>query len=266
MKMLPALQQDFQEHLLRGSDAVRVHVVGSERFPVETRLGIYAHAYTGRLAEALQSNFPALAALLGESDFAALAHSYITANPSRHFSIRWYGEQLPPWLAKHPDYRDAPLLAELAQWEWATGLAFDAADATALTHADLAGIPQSQWPQLRLRWHPAVQRLDLRWNVPAIWQALTGEGERPEAQLQPRATPWLIWRDGLVTFYRSLSTVEAGAVDGARAGWPFAEVCEHLCAHVPAADAAAQAAGLLRGWVQSGLIVGVSSQTTAPPA
>jgi hypothetical protein len=44
-------------------------------------------------------------------------------------------------------------------------------------------------------------------------------------------------------------------LDAARSGWPFGELCELLCDEVGEPEAPAQAAALLRGWVQSGLIV-----------
>ena len=70
MSALTRVQGDFQDYLLRGAAAVQEHVIGSARVPVATRLAIYGGAYGSRLAEALESNFPALAKLLGETDFA----------------------------------------------------------------------------------------------------------------------------------------------------------------------------------------------------
>src|SRR2546430_10230363 len=51
MSGLAGVQGDFQDYLLRESDAVGAHVLGTARVPVATRLGIYAGAYPGRLAE-----------------------------------------------------------------------------------------------------------------------------------------------------------------------------------------------------------------------
>ena len=89
---LAQVQGDFQEYLLRGDRAIEAHVVGTARVPVATRLAIYGDGYGSRLAEALASNFPALAQLLGEADFQALAASYVRAHDSPYFSIRYYGD------------------------------------------------------------------------------------------------------------------------------------------------------------------------------
>jgi len=258
MSHLGRLQGEFQDYLLRGRAGVETHVLGSERVPVATRLGIYANAYVTRLSAALASNFPALAGLLGAGDFNALAAEYVRTHDSPFFSIRYYGDALAQFLAGHESYTAAPVLAELARWEWAMTSAFDAADREPLGHEALASVPPQQWAQLRFGWHPSVQRLTLWWNVPQLWQALTGEGERPPATLAAEPVDWLLWREELTTYYRSLSPTEAAVLDVARSGWPFGELCELLCAEVGATDAPLQAATLLRGWIAAGLIVSAS--------
>jgi hypothetical protein len=249
------LQRDFQDYLLRGDAAVEAHVVGTVRVPVATRLGIYAGAYRSRLADALAHNYPGLAKLLGETDFQTLASDYILAHDSPFFSIRYYGDALPQFLASREDYSAAPVLAELAQWEWAMGCVFDAAEAPPLAHEALARIPAQQWAQLRFSWHPSVRRLALSWNVPQLWQALTNDAERPALSLAARPAQWLLWREELTSYFRSMPQAEAAALDAARSGWPFAELCELLCDELGESEAPAQAAALLRGWIAAGLIV-----------
>ena len=255
MSALKQLQGAFQDYLLRGDPSVERHVLGSARVPVRTRLEIYGRAYGSRLAEALASNFPVLAQLLGEADFQALASEYVRAHDSPFFSIRYYGDQLAQFLATREHYAAAPVLAELARWEWAMTSVFDAADATALTPEALGHVPPERWAQLRFGCHPSVQRLTLWWNVPQLWQALTDQAERPAASLAAEPLEWLLWRQELTTYFRSLSNSEAAALDAARRGWPFGELCELLCAQLGDTAAPAEAATLLRGWIASGLIV-----------
>lgn len=254
MSTLAGVQGAFQEYLLRGDPAIEAHVVGTERVPVATRLEIYGGAYGSRLAEALASNFPALARLLGEVDFQTLASAYVRAHESPFFSIRYYGDHLEEFLATDAQYSGAPLLAELARWEWTLGKAFDAADAVPVTHEALAGVLPAQWAQLRFGWHPSVQRLELHWNAPQVWQAATEERDPPQASFTQEAQPWLVWRQELSTYFRSLPQTEAAALDAARKGWPFGELCALLCAKLGDAEAPMQAATLLRGWIAAGLI------------
>jgi hypothetical protein len=256
---LAQLQQQFQHYLLRGeAAALEPQVLGTARVPVATRLAIYGGAYRSRLADALGANYPALATLIGETDFDTLAEAYIGTHDSPYFSIRYYGDDLAQFLATHEDYTSAPVLAELARWEWAMTGVFDAADATALDPQALAQLPPAAWAQARFTWHPSVTRLDLMWNVPQLWQALTDATPRPTLELASEAVPWLLWREELTTYFRSLGRTEAAALDAARSGWPFGELCELLCEEVGAEAAAAQAATLLRGWIGAGLIVSVA--------
>jgi hypothetical protein len=250
---LADVQGDFQAYLLRGSDGITPHLIGTARVPLQTRLSIYADAYRSRLAEALAANFPVLAKLL-DADFDALASAYVHTHDSPYFSIRYYGDDLARFLAAHEAYAPVPVLAELARWEWAMTLVFDAADAQPLTHATLARVPPEQWAQLRFQWHPSVQRLALNWNVPQTWQALSDHAERPPTLFSHTPMQWLLWRQELTSYFRSLPPSEAAALDAARSGWPFGELCALLCDEVGDAQAPLQAATLLRGWVDSGLI------------
>jgi hypothetical protein len=254
---LAHLQQDFQDYLLRGAQAVHAHVHGSARVDAEQRLGIYAHAYRSRLEEALASNYRALEKLL-DADFAVLAEAYVRTHDSPYFTIRYYGDDLAAFLASREEYAGAPLLAELARWEWAMGSVFDAADATPLAPETLARIAPQRWAQLRFTWHPSVARLALHWNAPQIWQALTEEVPRPAAAFAAQPAQWLLWRQELTSYFRSLTEAEAAALDAARSGWPFAELCELLCEQLGAERAPLEAATYLRTWVSAGLIVGVA--------
>ena len=63
----------------------------------------------------------------------------------------------------------------------------------------------------------------------------------------------MIWRDQLITRYRSLAADEAAALQGmAVHGWNFAELCGEL-AHL-GEQAPAQAVSWLRQWLTDGLL------------
>jgi hypothetical protein len=255
MSELARVQGEFQDYLLRGARAIEQRVVGSARFALETRLGIYAGAYGSRLIDALGSSYPALAALLGEEDFRALGAEYVRTHDSPYFSIRNYGDALGEFLAGHADYADVPLLAELACFEWALCAVFDAADAEPLSAAALARLAPADWPELRLTFHPSLRRLALKWNAPQLWKALTEGAGRPELCVETEPIEWLLWRQDLTTCFRSLGADEAAALDAARRGQSFAELCELLAAWHGTERAPHDAAALLAAWLGAGLIV-----------
>ena len=255
MSRLPDIQDAFQRFLLAGDPDIGSHVVGTQRVPVETRLGIYGDGYRSRLIEVLQTSFPVLANLLGEADFHELAAKYVNTHESTFFSVRYYGDELADFLASDAEYAKAPLLAELARWEWAMAAAFDAADAEPIDIAALAQVAPEEWAELRFGWSPSVQVLELEWNAPQLWKAVTEETERPDPSLNPKPASWLIWRRDLQIYFRPLGEEEAAVIAAARAGQSFGELCVRLCEHLDENEASLHAAGFLRGWVQAGLIV-----------
>jgi hypothetical protein len=257
MARLPEIQADFQSYLLGGDAAIDAHVVGTERVPIATRLAIYGDGYRARLVEALQANFPVLSELLGEADFETLAGAYIRTHDSPFFSIRYYGSALSDFLAAEAAYAGAPVLAELARWEWAMTEVFDAPDAESIAVSDLARVAPEDWGDLRFEWHPSIRRLALLWNAPPIWKAVSDEGEPPEVTYSPEPVEWLLWRQELRTFFRSLQPGEAIALTAAREGQSFGEICDLLSAEFGETEAPAKAAGFLRNWVESGLLTAV---------
>jgi len=259
MTRLTHVQDDFQNFLLLGDAAVEAHVVGTERVPAATRLGIYGNAYRARLIEALQTNFPVLTKLMGETDFDTMAARYVRAHDSIFFSIRYYGDRLADFLASDPGYASAPVLAELARWEWTLTEVFDAADAAPVKASALTDVKPEQWGALHFELHPSVRTLELAWNVPQIWKAIMADAERPQADLHGQPMKWLLWRQELETYFRSLTAAEGEAVEAARAGQSFGEICILLCAHYSDEEAPVRAAGFLRNWVESGLISAVSA-------
>ena len=257
MTRLPQIQDAFQGYLLRGDDAVQALVVGTERVPIETRLSIYGDGYCSRLIEALQANFPVLSELLGEADFAALGTVYVRSHDSPFFSIRYYGNALADFLATEPEYSGAPVLADLARWEWMMTEVFDAADAEAVTVANLAQLAPEEWAELRFGLHPSVRRLGLAWNAPQIWNAVSDKEEPPEVEFSATPVEWVLWRQELRTYFRSLQPGEAGALQAVRDGQSFGELCTLLCAEFGEEAAPSQAAGFLRAWVESGMLTAV---------
>ena len=77
----------------------------------------------------------------------------------------------------------------------------------------------------------------------------------PEVAFSPEPVQWLLWRQDLRTYFRSLQPGEAQAFEAAREGQSFGEVCAALCDEFGEAQAPATAAGFLRGWVESASLV-----------
>lgn len=259
MKNLAALQRGFQGHVYAPGRAMERAVVATPRADAARRLGIYSDAYRSRLVEALGNDYPALQGLLGEAGFDRMMREYVAAHPSRHSNLRWYGGELARFLALSPRWRRRPLLADLARFEWALGLAFDAADAASATVEEAARIPAADWPAMRLRLHPSVQRLRLqsRGAAPRAWNMNVGGRGDALAGARSRSSAWLVWRRTHQPFFRPLPPAEAWALGAVARGRDFAALAGGLRRFVGAAHAARTAAQLLRNWLAEGLVCSI---------
>lgn len=256
MSALAELQRDFQRHVMHGHDRIVDAITGTPRVPAALRLAIYSEAYRLRLTDALASTLPRLQQLLGKDRFATLAGQYIELSPSRYPSIRWFGDQLPLLLRRA--FAKQPWLAELATWEWAIAAAFDGADCEPIGIEALAAVAPEQWPALQFQFHPTLQLMQMRTNAPLLFKALTEESPPPAGAVLDDPQPWLIWREGLKTQYRSLTPDEAAALEAMRAGGTFETLCDTLCGWHEVEAVPMQAAGLLKRWVVEQMIVAVA--------
>ena len=249
---LTLLQQRVATSIRQRSDDALALIAKSQPISPAIRLGVYQDAYLLRLDEALRGNFPKLHVLLGDESMMALTTAYVAAQPSRRPSIRWFGDQLPAFLATHPDYAPVPALADLARFEWALCTAFDAADADTVPATALGTLSDDDWPALRLTFHPSLQPIALAWNCVAVWRALD-TGETPPNPSSD-ARNWAIWRQIDQPHYRSLGDDEAALLRAMQSGLPLATACESLLPWHDEDAAPAHAAGLLGRWLHEGWI------------
>jgi len=254
---LRRLQQDLQSYLLGAPSAIEAAIVDAPPLPVPARLGIYHNAYRVRLIDALHDTYPVMHALLGDEVYAAMGEEFVAAHPSVHRSIRWYGRELPAFLGAHEPYAGQPILAEVALLEWTLAEVFDSADSTSVPRAALSAIDASEWSALRFKFHPSLRRLSLEWNTAAVWQAMSREETPPDPKCAEHPVPWLLWRQDLQNYFRSMPADEAAALDSAQRGDSFGEICEALGEWLPDDEIPLRAAGLLGVWADSGIIAAI---------
>jgi hypothetical protein len=259
---LAELERAIQGHIL-GGGPLPAALETAVAPPAAQRWEIYVEAYRLRLAEALATQYPALAARTGREAFAARMQAFIATTPSVHRSIRDYGRELATYLAAGARDLEDEAGAELAAFEWRLAAAFDAAPGAPAGPSDLATVAPGDWPGLRFRGVPGLGRLATHTNAVAIWRAAKAAGEAGN-DATPLAVPaaartarveWLILRPGLDTEFRSMPADEAIALDRLLRGASFGELCEELAATLGDDGAAAiAAAGWLKGWLLGGAL------------
>jgi hypothetical protein len=257
------LQRDLQRHLLGEVSGVTAAIVDAPPLPAADRLAIYRNAYQIRLIDALHETYPVLHGLLGDDAWVELGQAYVAAHPSVFRSIRWYGRELPEFLAASTPYSEAPILSEVALFEWTLAEVFDATDALSLPRGALSAIEPAAWGALTFEFHPSLRRLAFSWNTAAVWKAMSQDETPPRPEIAPAPMPWLLWRQNLQNYFRSMNAVESAALDSALRGRNFAQLCEDLSALLPQEEIPPAAASLLGAWADSGIIVEVSRSDCA---
>ena len=249
-----ALESYLLDAQSQPDSALQASLLGSPTLSVETGLQIYHNAYRARLLEVLREDFPAVLYWLGDEQFEQLACAYVKAHPSRHFSLRWLGERFAGFIEQHLQSEQTAALVELARLEWSFTLAFDLPDGEPLTLEQMAALAATEWPALQVQLLPCVHSLSLEYNSLALWQAAKATAAFPPSERLARPLHCLIWRQGLVSNYRSLSAAEADALQGMCVdGWNFAQLCLQLLEQ-HGEQAPAQAAGWLKQWISDGLL------------
>ncbi|MCF4164147.1 DNA-binding domain-containing protein [Zavarzinia compransoris] len=243
MSGLRELQRRFAADLLGGAPVIEEMIDDAARAPRPTMAGVYRHAYGGRLVDVLAADFPVTLALMGSAEFAAAARGYVARHPSRTPSIRWLGRHLAG------DLRDQGALAgaDMAGFEWALGLAFDAAPGGTVAMETLAALTPGQWEGLVPVFQPGFSMVAVEHAVQDGWAAHQA-GQAPAAPTLEAPVRLLVWRFDLDVRYRVATAAEAALLDALGNATGFG-------AAVGASALEPQAAiELLAGWCLSGIV------------
>lgn len=79
---------------------------------------VYQHAYQVRLCDTLAAHYEALHLILGDDDFSTLAEQYLMNHRPTSYTLGDFGHELCTFLHTHEYGTNAPILSELARFEW----------------------------------------------------------------------------------------------------------------------------------------------------
>jgi hypothetical protein len=205
------------------------------------RLEIYNRQYWYRVLDALGEDFPALRAVVGGRAFEALSIAYLTAHPSRSFSMRSLGSKLAEWLEKNPRFagRRQRLALDVVRIEWALVEAFDGAELTPLTLDQVATLDAGS----RIALQPHVRLIALDYEADDLVLSLHHRQKReaseagqkhegdPGAPVKlPKLRRKAAWvaahRVDLSVYYRRLTKEEFLTLEAIRHGLTLAEALD----------------------------------------
>jgi hypothetical protein len=260
---LAELQAMFQAGVLSGDEEaadVLPAIRPSPRERRETLYGVYVNAYRIRLDEFLNEDYPTLLAFLGEDTFRELVEDYVAANPPRHRNARWYSTALPEFMAGSPPWKDNARAISLAHFERALTDAYDAAEAEALPIESLAAFAPERWPSLSFSLHPSLTLLQLEAGTVEAYEALSAEEPQEAPPPRPGAEFAGVWRSEMEPVYRQVEPDEYLALNEARAGRAFGEICQMAAFQQGEALTPERLAQMLASWFQEGLVVAVRDE------
>ncbi len=213
----------------------------SRELTSEERVGVYAEMYFARLIEVLEEEFPALTHLLGRDCAHELFRAYVSAHPSRHYSLNVLGKQLERFVRDEAEaFEPRAFAVELTRLERALQDVFDAPECTSLSADAIAAVPQDCWARARLVPIPAFALFAFEHPVNAWYQAFKDGAPHPVPGPQPS---WVavfrqdgrVWRmdlsraqHGILAALTAGQALEPALLALARAGHDLAAIAPEL--------------------------------------
>jgi hypothetical protein len=235
------------------------------------RLEIYNRQYWFRVLGALAEDFPALRSVVGGRAFGAMSAAYLSAHPSRSFTLRNLGSRFADWLAHNPHFagRRARLAEDVARVEWAFVEAFDNGEREPLTLEQISTLDGDS----RLALQPHLRLIELEYPVDDLVLNLhknekrqTSEAgvEHEEEEQGPAKLPLLrrkpTWlaahRVDFSVYYLRLKRGEFHTLRAISEGRPLAEAIETgiISAPVPSAKRPQLVREWFTNWAELGWI------------
>ena len=213
-------QSAFRAALLDGARRVPEGIVGADGAPCPKRFAVYRNNVAASLGAALETGFPAVRRLIGETNFKAVAGAYLRAHPPESPLMARYGAGFAEHLEGIPPLAHMPFLADVARLEMALRESYHAADAAPIPPERMAEMTETT----RLTFAPGLRLIPSRFPLVDLWEI--GTAHRT-GQPRPVAQWALITRpefDPIVTALEpATGTLLAALIDGA----PLGAAMEH---------------------------------------
>lgn len=137
---------------------------------VAAGLMVYRNNVRAAYLRVLSETFPVVQKLVGEEFFRYMAHEYFHAHPPSSRLVIQYGEALPEFIERFEPVSRLPYLADVARLELAWLSAYHAAEADAVTEANVFALIESVPDSVKFSVHPSARLLSSQYPFHTIWR------------------------------------------------------------------------------------------------
>jgi hypothetical protein len=208
-------------------------------------LKVYRNNVAKGAAEVLAQAYPAVARLVGERFFTAMAAAYRDTRPPATPVLALYGETFDAFIEQFEPARSLPYLTDIARLDRAWLEAHHAADAETLTLADLAEIDPDALGSVHLALHPSAHVLAFDLPAYSIWRTNREDVSVERVRLADGAQTALVWRRCGDTLHRQSTAGQHAFLSAIRTGASLFEAAAFSAEKTGAADPVSLAFGLV---------------------
>jgi hypothetical protein len=275
-----AAEERMQQHDPTGrpmGDVASEFIRPNSRLTAFDRLEIYNRQYWFRLQSAFHEDFPGLLAVVGARRFEVLMDAYLSAHPSRSFTLRNLGSHLVQWLSDNPHYAGPrlTLALDVVRVEWACIEAFDNAEFSPLNLSEAVSLGAES----RLALQPHVRLLALDYPADDLVLDMhqkqrresSEAGTRPDdlsdeehkpIRLRKRKTWLAVHRAGYSLYYKRVSQSEYQTLTALQSGMTLPEALE--AGFLGSRSSAATRIQLVQGWFTNWAELGWLYKASSP--
>ncbi|MDJ0638718.1 MAG: DNA-binding domain-containing protein [Paracoccaceae bacterium] len=177
-------QTTFRAALLSPEAERPIGLSDGEGQPAGRRFDVYRNNVAVSLTEALETAFPVIRKLVGETNFKLLAGAFLRQHPPSSPLMMFYGAEMPRFLAAFEPTKSLGYLPDVARLELAIRESYHAADAAPIEPTALQTTPPDKLMASTLSLAPALRLVRSPWPVFALWQFNMAGGPKPEANAE----------------------------------------------------------------------------------
>ena len=197
-------QAAFTNALLRPELPTPADIIAPAHDSATRRFAVYRNNVIASLSDALETAFPAIRALLGDTNFRNIAGVYCRAHPPTSPIMHEFGADFGVFLGEFEPVKRFPYLPDIAKIEIALRQAYHAADNSGDAAVTLSTYTPDQIAHARFTFAPAVQLIDSAYPIYDIWN----KAHDPKYEITHQGQPVVILRPEFDPFPHLLSHAE----------------------------------------------------------